>query len=151
MMSFLALICILACGVCWVYSFFAAHLALLICGGVFLLYLSIFFHEFGHLVGCFLLKRTVVGLYLYPVKFENGRISLTKTFKFSLRFIKGERDGFIHLFGPIFTLIQLGIAIVLSILVPNAHTLVFLVVSLVMLLGCVNDLSRLIRKNTTKD
>ncbi|MBQ9730490.1 MAG: hypothetical protein IJV80_06760 [Clostridia bacterium] len=116
-----------------------------------MLYCSIAFHELGHLIACLFKKRKVAALYLYPIKIEQNRIKLTKTFKFCVLFYKGEKEGLIHLFGPIFTLIQLLCAIILSICIPNTHTTVFLAASIVMLFGCGKDLFRTFHKHSQKD
>ena len=89
----------------------------------------------------------MAAFYLYPLKIENGKLSLSKIFKFSLVFYKGEKDTLIHLFGPIFTFLQLTVAIIGICSSITAHTVVFLIISIALLFGCVQDLYRVFHKN----
>lgn len=152
-LSFLALLCILASGVCFFLSLGLQNTALTICGGLFVLYLSVLFHELGHVFACILKNRKMAAFYLYPLKIEKGKLSLSKKFKFSLVFYKGKKDVLIHLFGPIFTFLQLIVALIGIFSTPNAHTIVFLLISIALLFGCEQDLYRVFHKEkpTNKD
>jgi hypothetical protein len=128
-------------------------------GGTFSLLLSVLslgyifgcLHEYSHILACKLTKAKIAKIFLFIVKYENGKWRLSKTLcPFRVSFYSGKNNAFVYLFGIIFSLALALIFGALYLCFQSAWLLPpFVVCLLVLLCNCIGKGSDL--KNAIKN